>query len=163
MPRSPGCTKTGGRQKGGRNLRTLTRHESIKMRLEMLEMELDLNPGSLDPIEGLARIAGDKNTPLDVRVDCLKNIAPYVYPKLATVSVKGDDEGPPIRHAVLDVTAFMKDPQLLEAAQRVALAAASEGSINTTDDEGPGLESSTYDKEGTVDPSEEADGTITTA
>lgn len=120
------------------------------MRLEMLEVELDLNPGELDPIEGLARIAGNKNTPLDIRVDCLKNIAPYVYPKLATVSVKGDDDGPPIKHAVIDVTAFMKDPHLLEAAQRVALAAAVDGVIQSTDDEGPGMESDTYDREDEV-------------
>ena len=147
MSKTKGSAKTGGRSAGTPNKRTVTRKETIKAKLEMIEIELGLKPGELDPIEGLARIAGQKNTPLDVRVDCLKNIAPYVYPKLATVAVKGDkDDSTPINVRV-NVDDFMKDPQLLEAAQRVALAATEAGRIEPTDDEGAGFESEEYERQ----------------
>lgn len=94
---------------------------TLKDRLEALEVELGCIPGELDPIEGLARIAGNKNTPLDVRVDCLKAIAPYVYPKLANMTVSGDEEKPLIVKSV-NVDEFLLNPLLAEAAQQIALA-----------------------------------------
>ncbi len=95
--------------------------QTIRERIEMIEVELGCVPGELDPVEGLIRIAGNKNTPLDVRVDCLKAIAPYVYPKLANVVVSGDEDKPLVVQSV-DVDQFLLNPLLAAAAQEIALA-----------------------------------------
>ena len=87
----------------------------------MVELELDLPPGTLHPVEGLARIAGNPKTPLDIKVDCLKSIAPYCIPKLATVTVKGDEDNPIVVEHV-NIDRFLLDPQLVAAAQQIALA-----------------------------------------
>lgn len=57
-----------GRPPGSRNRRTLA--------------VLDRLPEDYCPIEELARIALDKATPLQVRVDCHKTIASYTLPKV---------------------------------------------------------------------------------
>jgi hypothetical protein len=122
MPgRLPGSAKTGGRRAGTPNRDTKARREDLLSRIEMIELEMDLPPGTLHPVEGLARIAGNPKTPLDVKVDCLKSIAPYCIPKLATVTVKGDEDNPIVVEHV-NIDRFMLDPQLVAAAQRVALA-----------------------------------------
>jgi hypothetical protein len=118
-----GRAKTGGRSAGTSNRRTVkTRVEEMRDRIEILEIELGLQPGELDPVEALIRIAASKNTPLDLKVDCFKSVAPFLYPKLANVAVRGDEDGPPIRAEVIDIGRFLTDPALAAAAQKVALA-----------------------------------------
>ncbi len=122
MPgRLPGSAKTGGRRAGTLNKDTVARKQDLLQRIEMIELEMDLPPGTLHPVEGLARIAGNPRTPLDVKVDCLKSIAPYCIPKLATVTVKGDEDNPIVVEHV-NIDRFLMDPLLVAAAQRVALA-----------------------------------------
>ncbi len=127
--RLPGAAKTGGRNAGTPNKRTLSRQQDLLDRIEMIELELGLNPGELHPIEGLARIAGKPNTPLDIKVDCLKSMAPYLIPKLATVTVKGDKDEPiQVEHS-FGIDRFMHDPGLLAAAQQIALAMEAEDEV----------------------------------
>lgn len=115
---------------GTTNKATAARKQDLLDRIEMIEIEMDLPPGTLHPVEGLARIAGAKNTPLDVKVDCLKSIAPYCIPKLATVTVKGDEEHPVIVEHV-NIDRFLLDPMLVAAAQRVALAMESDDMLES--------------------------------
>lgn len=122
MPGKPqGAFKSGGRDAGTHNRKTASKKEDLLKRIELIELELDLPPGTLHPVEGLARIAGNPKTPLDIRVDCLKSIAPYCVPKLATVTVKGDEENPIVVEHV-NIDRLLIDPQLLAAAQKIALA-----------------------------------------
>lgn len=120
--RLPGAAKTGGRSAGTPNKRTLSRQQDLLDRIEMIELEMGLNPGELHPIEGLARIAGKPNTPLDIKVDCLKSMAPYCIPKLATVTVRGDQDEPIHVETHISIDRFLQDPLLVAAAQRIALA-----------------------------------------
>jgi len=60
-----GLPKTGGRKKGTPNRATLTLQE----RLEAVDC---------DPLLELARIAMNANNPIEIRVRCLSEIAPYV-------------------------------------------------------------------------------------
>ena len=62
--------KTGGRKRGTPNRRTQ----------HVVDLLAHLN---CDPIEGLARLAKNSKTPLDVRVSCLRTLAAYSYPKPA--------------------------------------------------------------------------------
>src|ERR1700680_1790599 len=63
-----GLPKTGGRKKGTPNRATLTLQEV-------------LDHVGCDPLLELATIAMTPQTPIDLRVRCLSEIAPYVYPR----------------------------------------------------------------------------------
>jgi hypothetical protein len=63
-----GLPKTGGRKRGTPNRPTLT----LKEKLETI---------NCDPLLELAKIAMNDKNPIDIRVRCLSEIAPYVYPK----------------------------------------------------------------------------------
>jgi hypothetical protein len=70
--RPPGTPKTGGRGKGTRNRATA----SIMKKLEAM---------GCDPLVGLAKIAMDEATPIELRVRCFGELAPYIYPKRKAV------------------------------------------------------------------------------
>lgn len=69
--RPKGLPKTGGRKAGTPNKRT----EDLVERLKQAMGE------DWCPIVAMARIAGDPETSLDMRVRCLSEVAPYVQPK----------------------------------------------------------------------------------
>ncbi|MFN0318448.1 MAG: hypothetical protein ACKVQA_25765 [Burkholderiales bacterium] len=64
--------KTGGRQKGTPNRRTM----ELAERLDLL---------GCDPLEGMARIAMDSETPPELRGRMYAELAQYVYPKRRAV------------------------------------------------------------------------------
>jgi hypothetical protein len=72
-----GLPKTGGRKKGTPNRATLTLQE----RLEAVDC---------DPLLELARIAMNANNPIEIRVRCFSEIAPYVDPKRKPVEISTD-------------------------------------------------------------------------
>lgn len=74
MPRPKGLPKTGGRVRGTPNRKT----ELLANKLARL---------GCDPIEGLARIALDPQTKVEIKVRCLSELAQYVYPKRKAVDV----------------------------------------------------------------------------
>lgn len=72
-----GLPKTGGRKKGTPNRATLT----LKEKLETM---------GCDPLLELAKIAMNKKNPIEIRVLCLREIAPYVHPKRKPVDLSSD-------------------------------------------------------------------------
>lgn len=71
--------KTGGRQPGTPNKRTTDL-------LELLEARFGAD---FDPVVSLVEIALDPATPLDLRVKCLGDVAPYCRPKLRVTDATG--------------------------------------------------------------------------
>ena len=67
MGRPKGLVKTGGRKAG-------TPNRNIQDLIEALDGL------GCDPIEGLARIALDPTTKLELKVRCFAELAQYVYP-----------------------------------------------------------------------------------
>lgn len=75
--------KTGGRQAGTLNKRTLE-----------LQALAQSEPAADSPLEFLTSVYRNASNDLDLRVDAAAKAAPYVHPKLATVTVKGDEDNP---------------------------------------------------------------------
>jgi hypothetical protein len=46
------------------------------------------------PLDFLTRVFRDEAHPIDLRVEAAGKAAPYVHPKLATITLKGDEENP---------------------------------------------------------------------
>jgi hypothetical protein len=72
--------KTGGRIKGTPNKGTL----AVAERLEAI---------GCDPIEGMARIAMDPETPIDLRAKLYSELAQYVAPKRKPIEHTGGSTG----------------------------------------------------------------------
>jgi hypothetical protein len=70
--------RRGGRQKGTPNKRTI----AVAEKLEEL---------GCDPIEGMAKIAMDKNTELSFRAQMYKELAQYVAPKRKAIEGRSED------------------------------------------------------------------------
>lgn len=60
--------------------------------------------------------------PLELRIDCARTLAGYVYPKLSSVSHTGADGEGPIETQRLELKAILASPELCKAAQDLALA-----------------------------------------
>ena len=69
--------KTGGRQRGSKNKRTL-------------EIEAKLAKLGCDPIEGMALIAMDEDLDTSLRLAAYKELAQYVAPKRKALDVNAD-------------------------------------------------------------------------
>lgn len=91
--------------------------------LAQLEEELGR---PVNPLEGLLRLGSDPNQPTDVRVTCMTSALPYLYPKLAqqSVALTGPSGEGPVQTVHFDIAEILKDQQLSEAAQDLALALA---------------------------------------
>lgn len=78
-PKTPGS----GRKKGTPNKRT-------KNLIELIESKYP----DFDPIISLIEISQDIETPLDIKVNCLKEIAKYIHPqrKAVEIATNPDDE-----------------------------------------------------------------------
>jgi hypothetical protein len=79
MGRPKGLPKTGGRVLGTPNKNSQTLIE----KLESL---------GCDPIEGLAKIAIDPETKLDLRVRCYAELAQFIYPKRKAVDLSSGED-----------------------------------------------------------------------
>ena len=82
--------KTGGRVKGTPNKTTL----AVAERLEAI---------GCDPIEGMARIAMDINTPIDVRAKLYSELAQYIAPKRKAIEHSGEARGIEAMLDLLDI------------------------------------------------------------
>jgi hypothetical protein len=61
--------------------------------------------------------------PLDVRIECAKTLAGYMYPRLQATQIAGPGGGPvPIEDSRMDIERLMADPKLVAAATALALA-----------------------------------------
>jgi hypothetical protein len=72
--------KTGGRVKGTPNKTTV----AVAERLEAI---------GCDPLEGMAKIAMDINTPIEVRAKLYSELAQYIAPKRKAIEHTGDPTG----------------------------------------------------------------------
>ena len=88
--------KTGGRVKGTPNKTTL----AVAERLEAI---------GCDPLEGMARIAMDINTPIEVRAKLYSEHAQYIAPKRKAIEYTGDPTGTGAALGLLVVS--MKEPR----------------------------------------------------
>ena len=95
--------KTGGRKKGTPNKRT----QAVIDKLEEL---------GCDPIEGMVRIAEDENNPVEVRVQCYKELAQYTAPKMRTVQHTTEEQPPVTREQLVSRLRELvsRNPELLE-------------------------------------------------
>jgi hypothetical protein len=75
--RPVGLSKTGGRAKGTPNRATLT----LKEKLETI---------GCDPLLELAKIGMNEKESIEIRVRCLIEIAPYMYPKRKPVDMSSN-------------------------------------------------------------------------
>jgi len=71
-----GHTKTGGRQKGTPNKKTL-------IRADELLLQLDINP-----IQKLIELAELDEATIDHKINCYKEIAKYTYPKFKSQDIR---------------------------------------------------------------------------
>jgi hypothetical protein len=95
--------KTGGRVKGTPNKETL----AVAERLEAI---------GCDPLEGMARIAMDINTPIEVRAKLYRELAQYIAPKRKAIEHTGDPTGTGAALGLLVVP--MKEPRSEAATER---------------------------------------------
>ena len=77
--RPRGVPKTGGRKKGTPNKATL----AVAEKLAAL---------GCDPISGMAEIAGDKNTPVELRLRSYIELAQSLYPKRKATDATDKDQ-----------------------------------------------------------------------
>lgn len=66
--------------------------------------------------------------PLDLLIDSAKAVAQYYVPKLSAVAHTGSDGEGPVETVSFNLTAILSDPQLCEAAQKLAIAMADSNS-----------------------------------
>ncbi len=79
MPRPKGLPKTGGRQRGSLNKRTIAQQQQSKT---MVQAAKEVG---LTPLEYMLAAMRDPETPPQRRDDMAKACAPYMHPKLAAV------------------------------------------------------------------------------
>ena len=77
--------KTGGRQKGSRNKKTLAREAILRC----------VGAGSYDtdPLQFLLSVMSDTHMPLAMRLDAAVKAAPFCHPKLRPVAHVGERKG----------------------------------------------------------------------
>ena len=85
--------KTGGRQKGSRNRRTVAVEEQIREAAQVIEQALpDAFKGDAHAL--LMAVYKDVTHPLPVRIDAAKAAISFERPKLAAVTHAGDADNP---------------------------------------------------------------------
>lgn len=85
--RPKGLPKTGGRKKGTPNKRTLYKKKAAEI----------IRAGD-DPVEFLVRLMKNEELATGFRAQCARDAAPYIRPKLATVTLQGDADKPVVTH-----------------------------------------------------------------
>ncbi len=85
MPRG-GKREGAGRKPGSKHRTILRREHGIASTIELCA-QYDYNP-----IEALIQLAQDENNDVEVRIQCHRIIAPFVYAKLKTIELKAADD-----------------------------------------------------------------------
>ena len=86
----------------------------------LAQLEEDLGK-SINPLEGLLRIGADTSQPMDVRIQCMRECLPYIFPKLQNQSVTLTYEDDPVESVSIDIQAVLMHPEMAKAAQDLAL------------------------------------------
>lgn len=123
-----GHAKMGGRVKGSPTKPRVWQAREIVDREDFHPLEEAIHvirtgywPGKVPTAAQLAATPA-KFKPIsdEERLKMLREIFKYVFPSLSAMQVTGRDGGP-LAAATLDVTALMRDPAMLEAAQKLSL------------------------------------------
>lgn len=131
----PGHPKYGGRKKGSANKRTKMAQEMaaqmgvdpVRFMLELLQRDtvqvakIDRDTGKVILDENGQPVREWQAIPIDMRLEAAKSVAPYIHGKLQHTTVTKEEPESDIN--AIDVNRMMEDPALVEAAQRLALAA----------------------------------------
>ena len=90
-----GHEKTGGRQKGTPNKKTLLSADELLLRLD------------INPIEKLINIASSDEASVEQQIRCWQEVAKYTYPKLKSqeVYIEHESDAP----TVIEIVAYGKD------------------------------------------------------
>jgi hypothetical protein len=117
----PGHPKYGGRRKGVPTRQTwLAREIAEQNGFNPVQVAIEVIMRGKLPATG-AKPGRDVSD--EERLKMLRDLLSYLVPKLSAVQVTGNDGGP-VAVAGLDITKLMQDPELAQAAQRLALAIA---------------------------------------
>jgi hypothetical protein len=92
---------------------------AINKKTEQMKKLLE-QQGGMDPLQFLWWVLNNRRLPLDLRIKAASDLAPFVAPKLSAVAFKAEVEN---RHVIEQQTrAIMANPELADAAERLALA-----------------------------------------
>src|SRR5207253_5302484 len=108
MPRPAGIAKTGGRKPGTPN-RASAAHEA------------QIKAAGLTPLDYMLSVMRNTEASTEIRLDAAARAAPYVHPRLASVSVGNKDDGRPF---AISVEAVEREREERAAAARALLDAA---------------------------------------
>lgn len=100
-----------------------------KKRLEAMQVmtRLEAELGHpINPLEGLLRIGSDANQPVAIRVECMTECLPYLWPKLQSQSLAVTRDDDPADSAIDITNIILSSPELVNAAQILSLALVSE-------------------------------------
>ena len=112
---APGHKRLGGRKKGTRSWSARVIAEEAGFHPVKIAMDVILL-GRLPAVKGKeSKLVSDEE-----RLKMLREVFQYLLPKLSSQAVTGADGGP-LAVATLDVTKLMASPELVAAAQRLAL------------------------------------------
>lgn len=53
-----------------------------------------IEAAGLTPLDYMLQVVRDENAPRELRLDAAKSAAPYVHPRLANITHKGDERAP---------------------------------------------------------------------
>lgn len=99
----PKAKHPGGRPPGSRNKASVQREAEIKA-------------SGLTPLDYMLTVLRDKKADPAARMDAARSAAPYVHPKLSSVTVGGNDNAPPIRLESLSLDQLVKLGERIEKA-----------------------------------------------
>lgn len=126
MPRGKkkGSPKTGGRVKGSKNKRTLAKLEAADRLVKSGKTPLEFLLAEMrKPITAPNMTFEQRMAARNYRAYCANQAAPYLHPRLASVEHRTPAGGMNFNHNVegqVTVTMDPNDPNLLEAARRIA-------------------------------------------
>ena len=93
--------KRGGRKRGSKNKRTLEREKAIAT----------VRASGIDPITFFSDLLKNENTPIDLRFQAAKELAPYVHPRLQSVESRPGQMSHEDRLAMLRRMLADEDPE----------------------------------------------------
>ena len=77
------------------------------------------NEMGYEPIKQCVEIARDSSTPVDLKLECIKMMLGYAYPKLAEVDLNVQNETPPTIN--VNFNALLADPKMRRALEEVQI------------------------------------------
>lgn len=103
MPRPKGLPKTGGRSAGTPNKTSMEAFDKSYSLKEICEEE------NFNPFKALLNTARDELTTPDLRLNALKEVCSYLYPKKKAIEVSGEVTNPYMEKTLEELEALVKE------------------------------------------------------